>query len=288
MIENLESRRLLTATYEVDGTVLRITGTANRDDLAFGLSPDGLHVDVNVFENGVLVTQESFPVGRFTLISARLGDGADTFIAGEIPVPVIVRGERGPDSLSGGAGNDTFSGGGGDDYIFGREGDDSITGGLQADLLLGGRNNDTIVAFSDLLTDDTIAGGQGTDTVDYSTVSDNVFVNVGTDLPDPAEDDRIFGDVEVLLGSAQNDTLINGTRRGMIIDGRAGADTLTGGSGNDMLIGGAGADSLLGKGGRDSLEAADSASDAIDGGRDSDTGTIDSGLDALFNLETTV
>jgi hypothetical protein len=285
MIESLENRRMLTATYEVDGTVLRITGTPNRDDLAFGLSPDGTQVDVNVFEDGALVAQESFSVNQFSLISARLGDGADTIIMGEVTIPIIVRGERGNDSLSGGFGNDTLLGGGGEDYLFGREGDDSLVGGLQADLMLGGRNNDVIFPFSDLLSDDTIAGGFGSDTIDYALVPDQAFVNIGTDLPDPGEDDRIFGDVEIVLGSPQNDTFINGTRRGMRIDGRAGDDTLTGGSGNDTLVGGPGADNLAGKGGQDRIEAADGVSDIVDGGRDSDTGVVDTGLDALFNLE---
>lgn len=291
MIETLERRSLLAAAtvtiiQTTDGSILQIFGTAKRDFISFGLSPDGTLFDYSIAlgdGSGEVISQRNNSVADFKLISASLGDGADTLIMGELPIPLFARGGRGPDSISGGFGNDTMLGDGSNDYLFGREGNDSIVGGLQDDLMLGGRNDDVLFPNSTLSNDDTVSGGQGRDTVDYSTVTDNVTVNLNNDLPNPSEDDFIIGDVEVILGSPQNDTITNGTRRGMVIDGRGGNDTLTGGSGNDTITGGAGVDVINAVGGRDSIIADDGEIDTINGGRDSDTVTGD-GNDVITNV----
>lgn len=285
LIESLESRKVLAASFSIDGSILNITGTENQDFIALGVSPDGTQFDLNFYIHGDLVVQKNFlPIKEFTLITADLGGGADTFIMGEVPIPALILGGPGYDSLSGGQGHDTLAGQGGDDYLFGREGNDSLLGGVGADIQLGGRNDDFILALSDTTGDDTISGGLGEDTVDYRLVLDEVYVHIGNDLPDPNEDDFIFGDVENIFGSPQNDTIINGTNRGMRIDGRAGNDSLTGGSGDDTLVGGFGQDVLTGNKGTDVLDAADGEADILNGGTDADEVTDDLLLDARADI----
>ncbi|MDW8261170.1 MAG: hypothetical protein RMJ35_01465 [Phycisphaerales bacterium] len=291
MIESLEPRKLLAAAFEVDGRILRIFGTPRRDHVALGLSPDGSLFDINVFDSaGALLQQQTFRTAEINLISASLGDSADQLILGLVPIPAFIRGGMGPDTISGGPGNDTIFGDGGFDVIVGREGTDELTGGLQGDVIFGSAGNDTIRGVSGPDdNDDTIAGGGGIDTLDYSALSSRVLINVGDfTTPDADVSDRVHGDVEILIGTDFNDRLFNLTRRGMRIDGRAGNDTIHGGSGNDTLIGGAGSDTLRGFGGNDSFDASNGAADVVDGGSGNDSATADAGLDEISGIETEV
>ena len=92
---------------------------------------------------------------------------------------------------------------------------------------------------------DTLHGGSGTDTVDYSAALSPVAVDLDGNADDggPGEKDRVESDVEKVIGSPFGDHLaaISGTH------------TLSGGLGDDMLIGGTGADKLLGGPGNDTL-----------------------------------
>ena len=152
----------------------------------------------------------------------------------------------------------------GNDQIDGQEGDDALVGGAGNDLLIGGLGNDLLQGganFVDPTTGevvgDIIIGGDGIDTVDYSTspASDPVTgagVTVAlTDNPDPnvfsvgsggdAQNDLINNTVENIIGSAFNDTLV----------GNSAANQLEGGAGNDTIVGNAGDDTLLGGDGND-------------------------------------
>ena len=92
---------------------------------------------------------------------------------------------------------------------------------------------------------DTLTGGQGRDTLDYSGSDAGVSVNL---LAGTASGGHAAGDVlrgfEIVEGSAHGDTLIGG----------AGADHIDGGGGDDRVEGGAGADTLAGAEGRDTLD----------------------------------
>jgi len=115
-------------------------------------------------------------------------------------------------TLNGGAGSDTLDGG---------VGDDTLIGGAGADQLIGGDGVD-------------IASYQ-TSTVAVTVNLSNVSLNTGD-----AQGDSYSG-IEILQGSAFN-------------------DTLTGSAGNDTIIGGAGADTLDGGGGNDTLSYVTSSS----------------------------
>ncbi len=82
------------------------------------------------------------------------GGGNDRVaVAGEISIPVTIRGGAGNDSLFGGAGPDKLIGGEGNDHLVGGRGDDVLFGGEGKDVLIGG------------LGDDILRGGYGEDTL---------------------------------------------------------------------------------------------------------------------------
>jgi Ca2+-binding RTX toxin-like protein len=83
-------------------------------------------------------------------------------------------------NVTGGAGNDTIVGSAGSDTIDGGTGNDTITAGAGNDSLTGGDGNDDFVyaseaAYSDdtglTLVFDTVSGGAGTDTVQFTTAA---------------------------------------------------------------------------------------------------------------------
>ena len=150
-----------------------------------------------------------------------------------------------------GSGNDIINGGVGIDTAFGGEGNDTLYGNQGNDTLNGEGGNDTLVGG---LGNDTMIGGSGVDFVDYSTLTQNVVVNLGTLVggyavasigtsgqPDYQQDyintvenittgsgaDRIGGNESnnVIFTQGGNDTIY----------GSAGADTLDGGTGNDTV-----------------------------------------------------
>ena len=84
-------------------------------------------------------------------------------------------------NITGGAGNDTISGGNSDDVIDGGAGADSITANDGSDSLVGGAGNDTFIMDANLTAGDTLAGGDGSDTVSATgTVADAAFASITT------------------------------------------------------------------------------------------------------------
>jgi Ca2+-binding RTX toxin-like protein len=282
LIETLEGRRMLTvvsATFDAGTGTLTIVGNDKRDIIevtpltggGVTASYDGSDVD--------------FP-GKIKLISISTGGGGDIIsLATIVGIPISVNAGGGGDFIQGGSDKDTLKGGGDDDVIIGGAGNDVIDGGQQGDLLVGGIGDDTIIAGSSNQNDDTITGGKGDDVVDYSRSTTPVFIAIGALQPPPNESDKIYGDVNKIVGSPFVDEISNGTKRGMRIDGGAGNDTLTGGSGNDTLIGGAGNNPLNGMGGNDTFNLNGSTSNTVDGGSgiDSVLGS-GSGADAVTNV----
>ena len=85
-------------------------------------------------------------------------------------------------ALTGNAGNDALVGGSGNDVISGGAGADSITAGTGVDSLDGGTGNDSFVMGANLTSADTLAGGDGTDTVSAASVTlvDDAFTRVSS------------------------------------------------------------------------------------------------------------
>jgi hypothetical protein len=87
------------------------------------------------------------------------GSGDDYVgVAGNVPVPVTVRGGAGADRLTGGGGPDKLLGGPGDDHLSGRGGADVLSGGPGDDVLVGGSGNDVLRGGPG---QDTLIGGAG-------------------------------------------------------------------------------------------------------------------------------
>jgi serralysin len=171
----------------------------------------------------------------------------------------IVRGLAGNDTILGGTGNDLLFGGTGNDLLFGGDGDDTIDGEAGTDVIKGDAGNDVITGGSgiDIVNagegDDIIKatiddghdfyyGDGGTDTVDYSALTERVDVRlgnlfgIGTGLASGAQSGvDLLVSIENVIGS-QADDKITGNRQDNVIEGAGGNDMLTGGRGDDTLV----------------------------------------------------
>lgn len=173
------------------------------------------------------------------------GDGADTIAGGGRDTvdgqrgDDLILGGAGRDIASGGSGDDTLRGGDGNDILYGSAGDDLLVGGKGRDHLLGGAGNDRIAGLPG--EGDTIAGGEGFDTLDYSGAAPGVVVDLRAGTGGAWDDgprDRITG-VEAVIGTAGWDSFVCGDG-GTVIDGGGGWDGVRAGNGDDRFIIGTG------------------------------------------------
>jgi predicted extracellular nuclease len=196
-----------------------------------------------------------------------------------------------------------FPGTPGDDNYCGANGGDQAVGFVN-DSMTGLAGNDCFAPKGGL---DTVFGGPGTDTLDYSATSGvfgappagaviNLASGVSTDPwgnPDytlelenaigtPFADWLVGTEAgnNVLTGLGGNDTAV-GLGGADTIDLGEGADQGYGYAGNDSIKGGPGNDTLYGMEGADSLEG-EADNDLLVGGIDNDTLTGGPGADSLF------
>lgn len=140
----------------------------------------------------------------------------------------VLEGSAFVDNLQGNSSANNLRGAGGDDLILGGFGDDTLTGGA------GG---------------DDLGGGEGFDVASYQGAAGGVRIalwNPSLNTGD-AVNDTIRADVEVVEGTAFNDTL----------EGSAAPNNLRGAGGDDRLYGGGGGDTLWGQAGNDTLTGGD-------------------------------
>jgi Ca2+-binding RTX toxin-like protein len=183
-----------------------------------------------------------------------------------------LKGGDGNDQLDGGLGNDLMLGGnqddfliggGGDDYLKGEAGNDFLAGGDGFNTLVGGIGNDMYI-FGTATTNqvDTVVenAAEGTDTLNFSSLSTAVTVNLTSDTALATMDHRIVqsggsgqaANFENVYGGSANDQ-ITGNGADNELFGNGGNDTITGNGGNDILVGGAGNDTLKGISGQNIL-----------------------------------
>jgi Ca2+-binding RTX toxin-like protein len=141
--------------------------------------------------------------------------------------------------------------------VTGGTGNDTITGSAGDDNLYGGAGNDTI---SGVAGNDVITGGAGSDTLDGGTGTDTASYSASAS----AVTVNLLTNVNT-GGDAAGDSLsgfenITGSAFNDTLTGDAGANVLTGGAGDDTLRGGAGADTLVGGSGIDMASYSTSAS----------------------------
>lgn len=202
-------------------------------------------------------------------------------------------------------GNDTINGGSTPDTIYGLEGDDLIDAGTGNDFVSGDLGNDHIKILSDMTYEDTVSGGLGTDTLEFTDstgtneltnvtgIEEIILSNQATDIvtPDSLIDSGMTLTIDgtALMsgalywdGSNESDGKFNLTAGDYI-------DTIKGGAGDDTLIGGHGDDSIEGNGGNDSIDGQDeynqlfggAGNDTITAGIHNDTIQGDGGNDSI-------
>jgi Ca2+-binding RTX toxin-like protein len=220
----------------------------------------------------------------FSMYDDDAGIGFDTLINIEHIIAGnhddLLIGNDGANSIEAGSGNDTLMGGDGADTLDGGDGFDTAdysgislpvivfldgsmdvivsVGGVAADTIrsienvIGGDGNDSLIGdIADNLSrggdgKDTIDGGAGMDTADYSDKLESVTITLS-----------VGSDTIVQVGGVAEDTIRN-------------IENLIGGSGTDRLVGDNIANRLSGSAGNDTLEGG-ADNDTISGGFDDDT-----------------
>jgi ELWxxDGT repeat protein len=152
-------------------------------------------------------------------------------------------GGSGADNLIGNSLNNTLTGG---------PGNDTLNGSGGSDFLLGGANNDTYlfgpasVAEADQVAENL---NEGTDTLNFATLTTNIVVNLGANSVQALHLNRTLKlnspiTFENFTGGSGADNLI-GNSLSNILTGGPGDDTLNGAAGSDILVGGANNDTYL-------------------------------------------
>jgi Ca2+-binding RTX toxin-like protein len=184
MIENLESRQLLSATLA--NGVLMVTGTSAADRIEVQKRADKGQLKLEL--NG---RETKYTLSRVSRIVVNALGGND-FIEysgrdGGLAVPGVLNGGDGNDTIQGGLGNDMIAGGNGNDRLQGKNGNDSISGGAGNDFIEGGNGNDGITGDAgndDLFGNagnDRILGGDGQDDLGGGPGTDSLFGGSGND-----------------------------------------------------------------------------------------------------------
>lgn len=151
--------------------------------------------------------------------------------------------------------------------IFTGSGDDDITGGLVTDIVNAGAGNDVIFTASG---DDNIVGGDGDDIINPGVGFD--IVRGGDDV-DTLDYSSLTLDVDLNLGALINNfavATIDALGAGFEQDQIREIENVTTGSGNDTL-GGDASDNLLITSAGDDVLYASAGADILDGGTDNDT-----------------
>jgi Ca2+-binding RTX toxin-like protein len=127
-------------------------------------------------------------------------------------------------SIDGGCGDDALTGGAGDDVLAGNAGNDTIADGGGSDVVDGGRGNDVVQASADGADDD-YDGNSGRDTLDYSTTTVTVTIDLRNGTAEGLEigEDLIEGFEEIIAGSG--DDVIRAGNVSVVLTGGAGNDS---------------------------------------------------------------
>lgn len=141
---------------------------------------------------------------------------------------------------------DNYSGTDGDDRLVGLDGSDTLAAGDGDDDIVAGGGDDRVIA-GDGAGDDTYHGGDGVDTLVFTSATKPVRVNLakGTAAGATIGRDRLDG-FENVIGGRGNDT-IHGDAGKNLLDGHWGKDRLAGGPGDDHYLVDHGAEAVVEK-----------------------------------------
>ncbi|MHB2264874.1 calcium-binding protein [Aliihoeflea sp. PC F10.4] len=117
----------------------------------------------------------------------------------------------GNDIITGSTGNDHIVAGAGDDHVEAGDGDDIIEDGAGSDVIIAGAGDDVVIAAMDGA-NDIYDGGEGCDTLDYSTATDDLLIDLEKGQASGIEIgcDTISG-FETIIGGAGDDHFIVGS-----------------------------------------------------------------------------
>lgn len=175
-----------------------------------------------------------------------------------------------------------MAGGAGNDQLTGSDREDVLGGGPGADVVRAGEGFDTLFEGPRPNGSDTLRGGAGIDSIDYSGRAAGVRVDLAGDRDDGArgERDMVAGDIEDLAGGNGPDHL-TGDAGQNAIEANGGPDIARGGGDADTIDGGPQADRIAGGPGRDEIDGR-AGNDLIAGGGGDDELTGDRGGDLLL------
>ncbi len=267
--------------YLSDATATNtIIGGSETDTVSFYYADSGINVNLGTL-NSNQASGGGGTVNFGDAIENITGSGYNDTIRGNALGNYIVGG-NGNDTLIGMSGTDTIDGGAGNDVIYGDDtllGNDTagdgntLIGGAGYDTLYGGLGNDimygddvgntvstqcddTFVAIAANDGSDTMDGGQGRDTVDYSAISAAIKVVMNSSAAATVTvvggDNDTIVNIENFIGGSGNDTIV-GSAVANYINGGAGDDTLMGGAGDDTLVDTVGINVFAGGAGNDTI-----------------------------------
>jgi Ca2+-binding RTX toxin-like protein len=239
---------------------VNVTGSTGNEAVIFDFT-DGVFAMSTSATNGITV---DLAAGSADMLGVRLGALDDNVIYGSSGV-AIINASAPADTFKDiaaanvefnkimlGAGNDTVTASGntttgGGAFV--------PTGTLE---LYGGDGNDTFLEGVGKTFRELVSGGNGSDVINYSSRTSALSVTVTAtsvasandgDLSSSAgngpENDDIKDDLESIIGTPANDSLVGGGLQGILLIGGLGNDTVSGGLGADTLNGGAGNDLFL-------------------------------------------
>jgi hypothetical protein len=152
-----------------DATALNVTGGDKTLTISSFSTSNLTSIDTSAFSKAF--TMSASAGNKATTVTG--GTAADTIITGTNNDTITTNG--GNDDVTSGTGNDTVTTGDGADTVTGVGGDNTITLGAGDDTL-------EVSTFSNLTVSDTIAGGEGTDTIDYQQDAAHDFTSSTTTL----------------------------------------------------------------------------------------------------------
>lgn len=310
--ESLEDRKMLAATYDLDGGVLTINGTDGPEVVIlyqftnfFEVEEDGVVIDTysnddidniifrgkngnDEFINNTFETSTFYGHGGDDIFyggtgkDIAFGGGDNDILYGGIG-PDELKGSDGDDQIYGDEGKDRIFGGNGNDRIFGGGGDDFLSAESGDDVMFGGPGNDYFRGYNG---NDEIHGEEGNDTVFGQGGDDTIYGNEGNDrLRGNNDNDTIYGQLgnDVLIGDLGNDYL-DGGEGNEIIFPHFGDDISYGGAGDDQIFDSDGNDQLYGGNGNDLLRSG-AGNDHLEGGEGADVLRAEAGRDLLYGDE---
>ena len=266
-----------------------VTATVTSSDGAVGsdssqivvINPSGATVTINALTITIAVPgnpSTSAFVGSADRLIALVYGSNDLVDATAFPDPVELDGYGGDETLLAGSADDLLVGGPGANSLVGGAGDDTLVSNAGDDTLVGGTGS--AVFQINPGPDPLVIGAGGSNTLDFSTATSPITINLGLESGQPqivdSDNDQVTldGKFNQYIGSPMgNNVTLNDD--GDLVFALAGNNTITAGSGHDSIVGGSGNDLISATTSGNTTITAGSGHDSIVGGSGNDIIYID-------------